>query len=176
MKRFTMIAVLTVMWCSANAHARDIPVLQGRVNDNASLLTEPQRAALAERLAGYERNTGHQFVFLSVPELGDQTIEGLAADTFAVWKIGDAKRDDGLLFVVSQKPRKLKIEVGYGLEGAIPDAVAARIVRDITVPAFKKGAFAGRRGPHFRCAHGGGRGRSAEAPRRVDGAEARGRA
>lgn len=141
MKRFAVVVVFAVLGCVAHAFALDVPPLHGRVNDYAVLLTGEQRAALEQKLEGYEHTTGHQFVFLSVPELGDRTIETLAVDTFAVWKIGDKKRDDGLLFLVSKSPRKLKIEVGYGLEGAIPDVVTARIVRDITRPSFKNDAF-----------------------------------
>lgn len=140
MKR-ALIATTVLLWCTA-ALALDIPPLTGRVNDNALLLTDQQQVQLSTNLKAYEESSGHQFVFLSVTSLDGRDIDEFANKTFHAWKLGDAKRDDGVLLVVSKTDRKIRIEVGYGLEGQIPDAVASRILRDITKPAFKREEWA----------------------------------
>lgn len=132
-------AVALVWFAASSAYALDVPTLNGhRVNDNAGLLSAPTRDALEAKLQKIEADTGHQFVFLSVQSLNGASIEEFSNKTFHAWKLGDAKRDDGLLFVVSSGDRKMRLEVGYGLEGVIPDAVAKRIVSDVVTPAFKR--------------------------------------
>ncbi len=119
-----------------------LPELGGRVNDGAGLLDGAARAQLEAELAAYERATGHQFALVTV-----QTLDGLPIEDFSIrlaekWKLGDAKRDDGLLLIVAARDHKMRIEVGYGLEGAIPDALAARVVRYELGPAFRQGQYA----------------------------------
>lgn len=140
MKRF-VIAVAALL-LPASAFALAVPELHGRVNDAASLLTAGQASALEAKIAAFEKSTGHQFAFLSVSTLEGQSIEEFAVQTAHAWKLGDAKRDDGLLFVVSRGDRKIRIEVGYGLEGVIPDAVASRVIREKIGPLFKRGEWA----------------------------------
>lgn len=138
-----LLALAALLLASTTVHALNVPELHGRVNDNAGLLTERQRGELEAKLKGVEDSTGHQFAFLSVPTLDGASIEEFAVATAHAWKLGDAKRDDGLLFVISKGDRKMRLEVGYGLEGMIPDAAAVRIIRDVAAPHLKAGDYPG---------------------------------
>jgi len=133
-----------LMWSTPErALALDVPPLRARVNDYAQVLT-PQRAqALEAKLAAYEQRSGHQLALLTIESLQGDAIEPFAMRVVEQWKLGDAKRDDGLLLIVVPKERKLRIEVGYGLEGTVPDAIAARVIREIIAPAFQRGDYAG---------------------------------
>lgn len=144
-----LVTLAAALLLAAPALALDIPTLAGRVNDNANLLTEPQRSELQQKLSAIEAKSGHQFVFLSVETLGGQSIEEFSVATAHAWKLGDKKRDDGLLFVIAKSERKLRLEVGYGLEGSIPDAAAVRMVRDVAAPYLKRGDWAGGIGALF---------------------------
>jgi uncharacterized protein len=113
--------------------------LQAQVNDLAGMLDPAQAQALESKLASYERATGHQFALLIVPTLDGEVIEDFAVRAFESWKLGDKKRDDGLLLVVARDDRKLRIEVGYGLEGELTDIFCAQVIRDVIAPAFREG-------------------------------------
>lgn len=143
--RFALL--LGLLWMSAPGvgigHALDVPPLRGRVNDLAGLLSDADRAALETFLADYERGSGHQFALLTVPSLEGDSLEGFSIRVVEQWQLGDDQQDDGLLLLFAKADRKMRIEVGYGLEGDIPDAIAARVVREILQPAFRKGDFYG---------------------------------
>jgi uncharacterized protein len=134
--RWLLCAGLTLL--AASVAALDVPALKGQVNDYAGMLDPAHAQALESKLATYERATGHQFVLLTVPTLEGDVIEDLAVRAFEQWKLGDKKREDGLLIVVAQEERKLKIEVGYGLEGAVTDLFAGQVLRDVIAPAFRE--------------------------------------
>jgi uncharacterized protein len=123
--------------------ALDVPPLGGRVNDLAGLLDAGQRAALEQKLEAYERGSGHQFALLSVPSLDGDSLEDFSIRVVERWKLGKRGKDDGVLVLVAKQDRQMRIEVGYGLEGDIPDAIASRIVREVLQPAFKQGDFYG---------------------------------
>ena len=129
--------------CAPGARAGDVPALRAHVNDYAQLMPADRAAALEARLSAYEARTKHQFALLTVASLGGQDIEGFSIQVAEQWKLGSKARDDGLILVVARDERKMRIEVGYGLEGVIPDAIAARVVRDVLTPAFRGGDFAG---------------------------------
>jgi uncharacterized protein len=129
-------------WLASPVSALDVPPLKGQVNDLAGMLDPAHAAALESKLETYERATGHQFALLTVPTLDGDVIEDFAVRVFEQWKLGDAKRDDGLLIVVAQQDRKLKIEVGYGLESAVTDLFAGQVLRDVIAPAFREGRAA----------------------------------
>ena len=114
-----------------------------RVTDLAGVLDATQRNALEERLAAFEAKKGSQIAVLVVPTTGPETIEQFAFRVAEQWKVGRKRVDDGALLVVAVKDRALRIEVGYGLEGALPDAVAKRIVSDDIIPHFKSGDWYG---------------------------------
>lgn len=127
---------------SGRLAALDVPFLAGHVNDQAGLLDHAQGLALEERLAAFETRTGHQVVVLSVPSLEGEVIEDYALRVAETWKLGRADRDDGVLLLIAKDDRKLRIEVGYGLEAQLTDLQSHRIIDERIVPRFKEGAFA----------------------------------
>jgi uncharacterized protein len=137
-------SVLGVLLLTAAApvHALEIPRLTAHVNDYAGLLPADDTQRLETRLRNFEAKTQHQFALLIVPNMGGLPIEDYSIKVAEAWRLGDQKRDDGLLLVIAQQERKYRIEVGYGLEGEIPDAIAARLVRDVLRPAFQRGEYA----------------------------------
>lgn len=137
-----LMAVLPGLAYSAIGLA-SIPPLSQRVVDATGTLDRGQQAALENRLRAFEERKGSQVTVLIVASTKPETIEQFALRVAEQWKIGRAKMDDGALLVVAKNDRTLRIEVGYGLEGALNDAVAKRIIDDIIVPQFKRGDFAG---------------------------------
>ncbi|HEV8550979.1 MAG TPA: TPM domain-containing protein [Polyangiaceae bacterium] len=134
-------AALVLLFAAAPAAALEVPSLEGRVNDHAQLI-EPARAGTIERrLAEYEQTTGHQFVVLTIDSLEGDPLEDFSLRTVEKWKLGHKKADDGLLLLVVKKERKVRIEVGYGLEGNVTDAVSSRVIRNVITPAFREGNY-----------------------------------
>jgi uncharacterized protein len=125
------------------ALALDVPPLQGRVNDLAGVLSSSEAQALEQRLAAYEQQTGHQFALLTVPSLEGEDIEGFSIRTVEKWALGQKQKDDGVLVLVAVNDRKMRIEVGYGLEPSIPDVLAGRIIRNVMAPHFRENDYAG---------------------------------
>jgi len=126
---------------AAQAVGTDIPYLTGRVNDNAEILSEATRRSLTERLKAHEEKTTNQIVVLTVPSLEGESIEGYAEAVFKAWKLGQKGKDNGILVIVAPNDRRMRIEVGYGLEGTLPDAITGRIIRNVMTPRFKTGDF-----------------------------------
>jgi len=120
-----------------------VPPLTARVTDLTATLTSDQRAALEQKLVALEARKGSQVAVLLVPTTQPETVEQYAIRVFDQWKLGRKGTDDGVLLLVAKNDRKLRIEVGYGLEGAIPDAIARRVVDEDIVPLFKQGNFYG---------------------------------
>ena len=120
-----------------------VPPLQTRVTDLTATLTRDQAAVLETGLAQLEKSHGSQVAILLVPSTRPESIEAYAIRVAEHWQLGRQGVDDGLLMVVAKNDRKLRIEVGRGLEGAIPDAVAKRIVAEVIGPRFKEGDFYG---------------------------------
>ena len=124
------------------AFALDVPPLVGRINDRAGLLSPAVQQELDSRLAAYESKTGHQIALLTIPSLEGDFVEDFAIRVAEAWKLGAKARDDGVLVLISVQDRKMRIEVGYGLEGDLPDALSGRIIREVLIPAFRNGDFA----------------------------------
>lgn len=120
---------------------RELPVLTGRVVDNAGLLTADQRAMLTWALEETERATKHQFVVVTLPSLGGKPIEKVGLELGKGWGIGRKDHNDGVLLIVAPNERKVRIEVGYGLEKALTDAEAATIIEQRILPRFRRGAM-----------------------------------
>jgi uncharacterized protein len=120
-----------------------VPPLTSRVTDLTGTLSAQQRSALEERLAAFEARKGSQIAVLVVPTTEPETIEQYGIRVAEQWKIGRKGVDDGAILVVAMKDRALRIEVGYGLEGTLPDAVAKRIIEEHVVPRFKQGDYFG---------------------------------
>lgn len=122
--------------------ALGVPPLAGRVNDLAGLLPPGRARALDEKLARFEAETSHQVVLLTVPSLEGEPIEAFSMRVAEAWKPGQEGRDNGLLVVVAPQERTARVEVGYGLEGAVPDAVASRVLQQRMFPLFREGRMA----------------------------------
>ena len=120
-----------------------VPPLSGRVVDQTGTLSAGDIDALTQKLKGLEKRKGSQVAVLIVPTTQPETIEQFSIRAADAWKIGRRKVDDGALLVVAKDDHKLRIEVGYGLEGALTDVTARRIIDEIIVPHFRTGDFAG---------------------------------
>lgn len=141
--RALMVALLVVLSSFGLAWALTFPPLTGRVVDAAGILDPAVRAQLEGLLAAQEAKATDQFVVATVPSLEGTSIEDYGNQLFRVWQIGQAKKNNGVLLLVAPSERKVRIEVGYGLEGILTDAVASTIIRNAIVPAFKTGDMAG---------------------------------
>ncbi|WP_230530520.1 TPM domain-containing protein [Microvirga roseola] len=125
------------------AIAQTFPPLTGRVVDAANLLQPQERAALEAKLKAYEDKTTDQVVVATVPSLEGYAIEDYANRLFRHWQLGDKEKDNGALLLVAPNERKVRIEVGYGLEGALTDALSKVIITTAIAPQFQRGNFAG---------------------------------
>jgi uncharacterized protein len=136
-------ALIALCWLAAPVAAQDtaIPYLSGRIVDQAGVLSTQARERLAAMLQAHERATGNQIVVLTVPTLGGESVEDYAVRVFAEWKLGSRHKDNGVLIVVVPQDRRVRIEVGYGLEGTLTDATASRIIRDLMTPRFREGNY-----------------------------------
>ncbi|RZF28081.1 YgcG family protein [Paraburkholderia sp. UYCP14C] len=139
-----MVVVAAVAFAGADVHAEvPIPSLTARVTDETGTLTNEQRSALEQTLKDFEVRKGTQISVLIVPTTQPETIEQYSMRVVEQWKLGRQKVDDGALLIVAKNDRSLRIEVGYGLEGALNDATSSRIIREVIVPRFKQGDFYG---------------------------------
>ncbi|HCT2509157.1 TPA: TPM domain-containing protein, partial [Aeromonas dhakensis] len=111
----------------------------GRVVDEANLMSRKQAHQLTQQLATFEKRSGIQLVVVSIDTLAGDTIEEYGYQLGRHWGIGQKGKDNGVLLLIAQDERKVRIEVGYGLEGALPDAIAANIIQTRILPAFKRG-------------------------------------
>ena len=119
-----------------------IPELSKRVTDLTGTLSAEQSDALENKLAAFEKENGSQIAVLIVPTTQPEDIAAFGIKVAESWKIGRKKIDDGVILIVAKSDRRLRLEVGYGLEGAIPDAIAKRIIAEFITPYFKQGDFA----------------------------------
>lgn len=135
---------VSLLWLTALAASADVavPPLQTRVTDTTGTLSLNSVAQLEQRLAAFEAKKSTQIAVLMVPTTQPESIEQYAVRAFEQWKLGRKGIDDGVLLVIAKNDRKLRIEVGYGLEGALNDATSKRIISDAIVPHFKSGNFA----------------------------------
>lgn len=143
MRWLRVVVILLLGTLVSPAHALEVPPLQGRVNDLADVIPAPAEQAMSQRLQAFEQKTGFQYAVLTVPSLEGDPIEDFGIRVVEAWKLGREGKDDGLLVLVAVADKRMRIEVGYGLEGAIPDALAGRIVRDVMAPQFRQGDYAG---------------------------------
>jgi uncharacterized protein len=120
-----------------------VPQLTGRVVDRTGTLSSSDIAALSQKLSDFETRKGSQIAVLIVPTTDPETIEQFSIRVAEAWKIGRKKIDDGAILVVAKNDRHLRIEVGYGLEGALTDVTSRRIIDEVIAPKFREGDFAG---------------------------------
>jgi uncharacterized protein len=145
MRILPTIATVLLMLCigAVSAFALDFPPLTGRVVDNAGILNPDVRSDLADKSKYLEDKSGIQLVVATVPSLQGSDIETFANGLFRTWKLGQAQKNNGVLLLVAPNEHKVRIEVGYGLEGTLTDAVASVIISSAIVPRFKTGDFSG---------------------------------
>lgn len=134
---------LALIALASPAGAQTFPQLTGRVVDQANLLSPQQEAELTAKSEALEKQTGRQFVIVTVPSLQDRTIEDYGYQLGRHWRIGGEKEDDGVILLVAPNEKKVRIETGYGAEGFLPDILAGRIIRDDVLPRFRDGDMAG---------------------------------
>jgi uncharacterized protein len=141
--------LLTFCWVmlfasgSLRAELVPVPALQQRVTDLTQTLTPDQQSQLEAKLAAFEQQKGSQIAVLIVPSTKPEEIEQYSIRVVDAWKLGREKPDDGVLLLVAKDDRKMRLEVGYGLEGAIPDLIAKRIISEIMAPSFRQGDYYG---------------------------------
>ena len=123
------------------ALAADVPYLSGRITDNAELLGAGTKQELNALLKAHEAETGNQVAVLTVNSLEGESVEEYAHTVFNTWKLGQKGKDNGVLLLVAPQERRMRIEVGYGLEGTLTDVAASRIIRNVMAPRFKEGDF-----------------------------------
>ncbi|SFU39867.1 uncharacterized protein SAMN02799631_00449 [Methylobacterium sp. 174MFSha1.1] len=137
-----VLALLLLLW-AGGACALDLPPLTGRVVDGAGLLRPEESAALAAKLKAHEDKTTDQVVVATVPSLQGTSVEDFSNRLFRAWGLGTKARNNGVLFLIAPAERKVRIEVGYGLEGALTDALSKVIIASAVAPKFKAGDFPG---------------------------------
>jgi uncharacterized protein len=142
-KSIALIATLLLASQLALAELVLIPDLTSRVTDLTQTLSVEQKTALEAKLQAFEQKKGSQIAVLIVPTTQPEDITQYSIRVVDKWKLGREKVDDGILVLLAKDDRKMRIEVGYGLEGAVPDLYAKRIISEVMAPKFKQGDFAG---------------------------------
>jgi uncharacterized protein len=140
-----LFGIVALVFASAAGAADEVsvPPLKARVTDLTSTLNSDQLAALETELRAFEQSKGSQIAVLMLPSTQPETIEQYSMRVAERWKIGRAKVDDGAILIIAKNDQRLRIEVGYGLEGAIPDVVAKRVIREVIAPHLLASDFYG---------------------------------
>ncbi len=142
-RRALPLLVAALLAAAPLAAAVEVPYLSGHVNDTAGMIPAGVRDRIEGKLAAFEKATGAQIAVLTVPTLNGEPIEDYSLKVAQTWKLGRKGVDDGVLFFVARDDRKMRIEVGYGLEAKLTDAQSRRILDDVVRPAFRNGDFGG---------------------------------
>jgi uncharacterized protein len=136
-----LLLIIILLLFPAQLQALEAPPLTGRVNDLARVLSPESQQLLEQKLAAFERETSNQVVVLTVPSLQGDDIDPFSIRVADAWKIGQKGRDNGVLLVIAKEERKVRIEVGMGLQGVLPDITAGQIIRDVMRPYLKSGNY-----------------------------------
>lgn len=141
MRSFVILFAALLMVFTGLARAEDppLPALTGRVIDRADILSDATEAALSAKIAAHETATTNQIVIVTLPDLMGRPIEDWGLVLGRSWGIGQKGKDNGIIFLIAPNDRELRIEVGYGLEGSLPDATASEIIQSDIIPHFKQG-------------------------------------
>ena len=144
-RRIALLLILcpALVWAGFAVAEVKFPPLSGRVVDNANLLSQSTRYQLTEMLQHQEKETSNQIVVVTLPDLQGLTIEEYGYQLGRHWKIGQKDKDNGALLIVAPAEREVRIEVGYGLEGALTDALSSNIIHTKILPQFRNGNFDG---------------------------------
>jgi uncharacterized protein len=138
-----LLLALTLAAPAAAQGLLPVPPVEARVLDQTGTLTAGEQADLEQRLKAFEQRKGSQIAVLMLPSTAPETIEQYSIRVAEAWKIGRGKTDDGVLLLVAKDDRTMRIEVGYGLEGALTDATSRRIIGEIITPLFRQGDYFG---------------------------------
>jgi uncharacterized protein len=141
LNQFLIILALICIFSVPKLFALEVPPLKGRVNDYAGMLSTSTKQQLESSLRDLEQTDSSQIAVLTIPSLEGEVLEEFSLKVAEKWKIGQKGFDNGAILLIAQKDRKLRIEVGYGLEGSLTDLMAGRIIRNVIVPQFKAGNF-----------------------------------
>ena len=134
-------ALMVALFAIAPAFAIDFPALTGRVVDQANIIQPDTRVAIEQKLRDLETRSGIQLVVATVNSLEGQDVEPYANELFRKWALGEKKKNNGVLLLVAPNERRVRIEVGYGLEGTLTDALSKVIISNAMTPRFKAGNF-----------------------------------
>jgi uncharacterized protein len=137
------ISFFLVILLPTSSHALDIPKLQGYVNDYGGMISPPAREKLENELRALEQTDSNQIVILTIPSLEGEALEDFSIKVAEAWKIGQKNKDNGVILLVAKQERKIRIEVGRGLEGRLTDLMSGRIIDLVVKPRFKRGDFDG---------------------------------
>jgi uncharacterized protein len=132
-----------LLLCAVVSAEQTLPKPAGRITDLANVIDAGTESELDRRLDQLEQTTSHEVAVVTVPSLGGTTVEDYAERLFKEWGIGQAKQDNGVLVLVAPNEREMRIEVGYGLEGILPDGLAGEIIRDNFIPRFRNNDYNG---------------------------------
>jgi uncharacterized protein len=143
MKKRLLFAFFLLLCLAVPAYGLEVPRLQGYVNDYAGMISPPAKSKIEEQLRAFEQSDSTQIVILTIPSLEGENIEQFGIRVGEAWKIGQKGKDNGAILIVSKQERKMRIEVGYGLEGRLTDLTAGRIIDLIIKPRFQQGDFDG---------------------------------
>lgn len=141
MRTRILLIFLVMLLVPLLGRAAEIPLLKGRVNDYAGLISSGTARQIEEQLADLERSDSTQVVVLTVPTLDGEPVEGFAIRVAEAWKIGQKGLDNGAILLIAKQEKKIRIEVGRGLEGKLTDLQSGRIIRDDITPFLKRGEF-----------------------------------
>jgi len=136
-KLFSALFLFTTLFSSVFAQ-KDVPYLTGRINDVASVLSSSTVESLESELRAHEDSTSNQIAVLIIPSLDGEILEEYSLKVAETWKLGQKDKDNGVLLLVAINDRKMRIEVGYGLEGDLTDALSSRIIRNEIAPSFRQ--------------------------------------
>ncbi len=140
MKRLTIL-LCTMCFISLTVSALDVPKLKGRVNDYAGLLSSKEVSDLGSKLKSYERSSSTQMALLVIDSLEGDNLESFSIRVTDKWQLGTKNNDNGILLLIALDDRKIRLEVGYGLEGSLTDAKADYIIRNVISPDFGSGKY-----------------------------------
>lgn len=143
LRRAPILLALLLTLAAPMAAELQVPFLSGRVNDLANMIPADARQRIEQKLAAFEQQTGAQVAVLTIPSLEGEPVEDFSLRVVEAWKLGKKGKDNGVLFLVSKLDRRMRIEVGYGLEGDLTDLESSRIMDDVVAPYFRNGDFGG---------------------------------
>src|SRR6056297_2282301 len=142
MQKFRNIIVsLIFLMITTTVLALEVPALKSRVMDFHGLLTPREEQRLEQQLYEFERQTSNQLAVLIISSLEGESIESYSIEVVDKWKLGDKDKENGALLLIAINDRKVRIEVGYGLEGALTDMISGSIIRNDIAPAFRSNNF-----------------------------------